>query len=80
MLLLAVLPVKPVRLKNMKIIYDPEVDILRITLINVPIENSDEEKPGVVLDYDEDGNIIGLEILDASKRIDNPRSLEYSIF
>ncbi|MEH2240480.1 DUF2283 domain-containing protein [Nostoc sp.] len=33
-----------------------------------------------MLDYDEDGNIIGLEILDASKRIDNPRSLEYSIF
>ncbi|MEH2375105.1 DUF2283 domain-containing protein [Nostoc sp.] len=33
-----------------------------------------------MLDYDENGNIIGLEILDASKRIDNPRSLEYSIF
>jgi uncharacterized protein YuzE len=64
----------------MKITYDPEVDILRIILINVLIEDSDEEKPGVILDYDEDGNIIGLEILDASKRIDNPRSLEYSIF
>ncbi|WP_244944974.1 DUF2283 domain-containing protein [Nostoc sphaeroides] len=46
---------------------------------DVPIEDSDEEKPGVILDYDEHGNIIGLEILDASKRIDNPRSLEYSI-
>ncbi|MHC5936534.1 DUF2283 domain-containing protein [Nostoc sp.] len=64
----------------MKITYDPEVDILRIILSDVPIEDSDEEKPGVILDYDEDGNIIGLEILDASKRIDNPRSLEYSIF
>ncbi|MEH1946577.1 MAG: DUF2283 domain-containing protein [Nostoc sp.] len=63
----------------MKIIYDPEVDILRIILSDVPIEDSDEEKPGVILDYDEDGNIIALEILDASKRIDNPRSLEYSI-
>ena len=63
----------------MKIIYDPEVDILRIILSDVPIEDSDEEKPGVILDYDENGNIIGLEILDASKRIDNPRSLEYSI-
>ncbi|MBD2520779.1 DUF2283 domain-containing protein [Nostoc sp. FACHB-973] len=63
----------------MKITYDPEVDILRIILSDVPIEDSDEEKPGVILDYDEDGNIIGLEILDASKRIDNPRSLEYSI-
>ncbi len=63
----------------MKINYDPEVDILRIILSDVPIEDSDEEKPGVILDYDEDGNIIGLEILEASKRIDNPRSLEYSI-
>ncbi|MCC5629100.1 DUF2283 domain-containing protein [Nostoc sphaeroides CHAB 2801] len=63
----------------MKITYDPEVDILRIILSDVPIEDSDEEKPGVILDYDEHGNIIGLEILDASKRIDNPRSLEYSI-
>jgi len=63
----------------MKINYDPEVDILRIILSDVPIEDSDEEKPGVILDYDKDGNIIGLEILDASKRIDNPRSLEYSI-
>ncbi|MCF2151252.1 DUF2283 domain-containing protein [Desmonostoc muscorum LEGE 12446] len=63
----------------MKITYDPEVDILRIILSDVPIEDSDEEKPGVILDSDEDGNIIGLEILDASKRIDNPRSLEYSI-
>ncbi|MCC5643778.1 DUF2283 domain-containing protein [Nostoc sp. CHAB 5824] len=63
----------------MKINYDPEVDILRIILSDVPIEDSDEEKPGVILDYDEEGNIIGLEILEASKRIDNPRSLEYSI-
>ncbi|MBW4453080.1 MAG: DUF2283 domain-containing protein [Nostoc indistinguendum CM1-VF10] len=63
----------------MKITYDPEVDILRIILSNLPIVDSDEEKPGVILDYDEEGNIIGLEILAASKRIDNPRSLEYSI-
>ncbi|MDZ8262058.1 DUF2283 domain-containing protein [Nostoc sp. ChiQUE01b] len=63
----------------MKITYDPEVDILRIILSDVPIEDSDEEKLGVILDYDQDGNIIGLEILDASKRIDNRHSLEYSI-
>lgn len=63
----------------MKITYHSEVDILRIILSDVAIEDSDEEKPGVILDYDEDGNIIGLEILDASKRIDNPHSLEYSI-
>ncbi len=63
----------------MKVTYDPEVDILRIILSNVPIEESDEDKPGVILDYDKDGNIVGLEILDASKRIENPRSVEYAV-
>ncbi|MCX6377567.1 MAG: DUF2283 domain-containing protein [Armatimonadetes bacterium] len=63
----------------MKVTYDPEVDVLRIVLSSAPIEESDEEKPGVILDYDKDGNIVGLEILDASKRMENPRSLEYAI-
>jgi uncharacterized protein YuzE len=62
-----------------KVTYDPEVDVLRIILSNVPIEESDEDKPGVILDYDKDGNIVGLEILDASKRIENPRSVEYAV-
>ena len=63
----------------MKVIYDPEVDVLRIVLSNAPIEESDEGKPGVILDYDKDGNIVGLEILDASKRMENPRSVEYAV-
>ena len=63
----------------MKVTYDPEVDVLRITLSNTEIEESDEEKPGIILDYDKDGNIVGLEILDASKRMENPRSMEYAI-
>ncbi|MHB9038403.1 MAG: DUF2283 domain-containing protein [Armatimonadota bacterium] len=63
----------------MKINYDPEVDVLRIILSSAAIEESDEDKPGVILDYDKDGNIVGMEILDASKRIENPRSMEYAI-
>ena len=63
----------------MRIVYDPEVDVLRILLNNAPIEESDEDKPGVILDYDKDGNIVGLEILDASKRVSNPRSVEYAV-
>ena len=63
----------------MKVTYDPEVDILRIILSNLPIEESDEDKPGIILDYDKDGNIVGLEILDASKHIENPRSVEYAV-
>jgi uncharacterized protein YuzE len=63
----------------MKITYDPEVDILRIVFSEGAIEESDEEKPGLILDYDRSGNIVGLEILDASQKMENPRSVEYSI-
>ncbi len=63
----------------MKVHFDPQVDVLRIIFRDVPIEESDEEKPGVILDYDKDGMIVGVEILDASKQNINPRSIEYSI-
>ena len=63
----------------MKVTYDPKVDVLRIVLNSAPIEESDEDKPGVILDYDKNGNIVGMEILDASKRIENPRSVEYAV-
>ena len=33
----------------------------------------------MILDYDKDGNVVGLEILDASKRKSNPRSVEYAV-
>ena len=63
----------------MKVTYDSEVDVLRILLSDAPIEESDEDKPGVILDYDKDGNVVGLEVLEASKRISNPRSVEYAV-
>jgi uncharacterized protein YuzE len=63
----------------MKVTYDPEVDVLRILFSNSPIEESDEDKPGVIIDYDKDGNIVGMEILDASKRMDNPRAVDYVV-
>ena len=63
----------------MKITYDPEVDVLRIIFSETAIEESDEEKPGIIMDYDTEGNIVGMEILDASQRMENPRSLEYVV-
>jgi uncharacterized protein YuzE len=62
-----------------KVTYDIETDILRVIFSSTAIEESDEDKPGVILDYDKDGNIVGLEILDASKRTDNPRAVEYAV-
>ena len=63
----------------MKITYDPEVDVLRVIFSSASIEESDEDKPGVILDYDKNGNIVGLEILNASTRMENPRSVEYAV-
>jgi uncharacterized protein YuzE len=62
-----------------KVTYDPEVDVLRIVFSSASIEESDEDKPGMIFDYDKEGNIVGLEILDASKRVENPRSVEYAV-
>lgn len=56
----------------MKISYDPEVDVLRVLFNARPIEESDEERPGLILDYDADGNVVGIELLNASKRVENP--------
>ena len=63
----------------MKVKYDEEVDVLTIELSDAPVEESDEDKPGVILDYDKDGNIVGIEILNASKRVQNPKSVEYAV-
>ena len=63
----------------MKVTYDPQVDVLRILFRDAPIEESDEDKPGVILDYDSDGNIVGLEVLNASQRVANPRGVEYAV-
>ena len=63
----------------MKITYDQGVDILQIILSDSDIEESDEDKPGIIIDYDDDGNVVGLEILDASSRMTDPRTLEYAV-
>jgi uncharacterized protein YuzE len=61
----------------MKFKYDKEVDIVYIKLSDKPVVESDEDKPGIIIDYDADGNIAGMEILDASNRMQDPYKLEY---
>lgn len=63
----------------MKVTYDPKMDILRIQFSALAVEESDEAKPGIIIDYDKNGNIAGIEILEASKRMENPRSVEYAV-
>ncbi len=63
----------------MKVKYDQEVDVLTIRFSDTPVDESDQDKPGVILDYDKDGKIVGIEILNASQQIENPKSLEYAV-
>lgn len=62
----------------MKVRYDPETDSLTLLLRDGEIAESDEEKPGVILDYGHDGELLSLELLDASERIDDPFSFTWS--
>jgi uncharacterized protein YuzE len=49
-----------------RVIYDAGTDTLSIILSDQPVAESDEEKPGVILDFDAGGNVVAMEILDAS--------------
>ena len=62
----------------MKVSYDKQTDTLSIIFKEAtPVAESDEDKPGVILDYDDCGNLISLEILDASTRITETRRMEF---
>lgn len=62
----------------MKVSYDEKTDTLSMILKdNTPVAESDEDKPGVILDYDAAGNLVSIEILDASKRVTETRKVEF---
>jgi uncharacterized protein YuzE len=62
----------------MKVSYDEKTDTLSVILKdNTPVAESDEDKPGIILDYDATGNLVSLEILDASKRVTEARKVEF---
>jgi uncharacterized protein YuzE len=54
----------------MKIAYYPETDSMYIDLSEKPSSESREVSPGVVLDYDAEGNIVGIDIDNASLKLD----------
>lgn len=54
----------------MKINYYPETDSLYIDLSSKPSKDSMEISEGIVLDYDENGQITGIDIDNASHKMD----------
>jgi uncharacterized protein YuzE len=63
----------------MKVVYDPDKDILQIALNESIVEETAQIAPGLVLDYDGDGTVIGVELRKASTRVDSPYAISYLI-
>ena len=53
----------------MKLNYYPETDSLYIDLSERPSAESKEISEGIVLDYDAEGNLVGIDIDNASKKV-----------
>lgn len=60
----------------MNIQYDPEVDALYVRLSGRKVVESEQVQPGIVLDFDEDGKVVGVEVLNASHRDASPETLK----
>ena len=52
----------------MKISYDPEVDALSVRHVEAEIVDSEQVHPGVILDYDNEENVVAIEVLHAKER------------
>jgi YD repeat-containing protein len=63
----------------MRITYDGTTDTLTIVLRDVPAHVSDEERSGVILDYDAEDRLIAIEVLDASSRIDDVDTVQLQV-
>ncbi|WOD42001.1 DUF2283 domain-containing protein [Nodosilinea sp. E11] len=63
----------------MQITYDPDRDILQIAFNQREVDETARVSPNLILDYDNDGLIVGLELRQASKRVDNPMSFTFIV-
>jgi len=65
---------------SMRVRVDHAADAIYLNLTDRPIKDSEEVADGIVVDYDDAGRIVGIEILDASKRTDDPAVLKQFSF
>ena len=63
----------------MRIEYDKETDTLTITLRDARIEESDEVRPGVIADFGYDDGLVGFEVLQASKVVEQTSEMQFAV-
>jgi len=63
----------------MKVIYDQETDTLSIIFRPGKVAQSEEPRPGLILDYDKAGRLVSMELLDASEQVQAPQSVELAL-
>lgn len=60
----------------MKVSFDREVNVLRVLFSDRRIAESDEVAPGLIVDYADDGVVVGVEVLNASAVVAAPHTVE----
>lgn len=64
---------------DMKVIYDREADTLTLILSDDKVAESDELRNGVIVDYNSRGQVVSVEILDASLSAGDPTAISYEL-
>jgi uncharacterized protein YuzE len=62
----------------MKLKYDKESDSLIVIFKQSEIDESEEIRSGVIADFDKDGSIVSIEVLNASKKIESLNEITYN--
>ena len=47
--------------------YDPEANALYVRFSDEDVDHTEEVRPGIIMDFDARGHVIGIEMLDAKK-------------
>ena len=63
----------------MRIEFDKETDTLTITLREARVKESDEVRPGFNADFGYDGGIVGFEVLEASKVVEQTSEMQFAV-
>ena len=63
----------------MRVIYDSETDTLALILRERKVADSDEPRPGLILDFDKSGRLLSVELLDASEQVEGPEKIEFAL-